>query len=357
MKIVHISYSYDFTDGGITTVVKQIINEQKKVDLNVDWFASNQFTKPLKLKQFLNKIYKSNPSVIHLHGLWRLHTRITNNFIQRGIPYVITPHGMLDKWALKQSSLKKQLSWKLWEKKALDNCSFIQALCDSELNSIKKINPSWKTYKITNGINLPNKESLFPEKRPKRWEDNIPEDAEILLFMGRFHKKKGINELVKAWDKVSCLECSKKWWLCFVGAGDLEIFKNKNFHNLHKRIIISQPAFDSEKEEILRNASAFVLSSFSEGLPMAVLEAMSYGMPCLISDNCNLPDALERGAAIQTNPSINEITIALKTLFKMDIQERRIMSQIAYRYICENHSWKNLTSEIRDLYLSISKDA
>ena len=356
MKIVHISYSYDFTDGGITTVVKQIIKEQKNLDLSVNWIASNQFAKPLKREEFLKKIYSYEPSIIHLHGLWRLHTRITNDFVQRGIPYVISPHGMLDNWALKQSSLKKKLSWKLWEKKALDNCSFIQALSDSEFKSIQKINSTWKTFKITNGIKLPIKKDLSEIKRPKRWNNKIPIDSEILLFMGRFHKKKGINELIKAWDKISQLDFSKKWWLCFVGSGDMEIFKDKSFHKIHKRIFISKPAFDIEKEEILRNSSAFILSSFSEGLPMAVLEAMSYEMPCLISDNCNLPDVLKIGAAIKTNPTTNEIFDALKILFKMSDEEKRKMTLKAFKYIIENHSWEKLTYEIKNQYDSICND-
>ena len=136
----------------------------------------------------------------------------------------------------------------------------------------------------------------------------------------------------------------------------MEIFKDKSFHKIHKRIFISKPAFDIEKEEILRNSSAFILSSFSEGLPMAVLEAMSYEMPCLISDNCNLPDVLKIGAAIKTNPTTNEIFDALKILFKMSDEEKRKMTLKALKYIIENHSWEKLTYEIKNHYDSICKD-
>lgn len=356
MKIIHISYSYDFSDGGISTVVEQIIKEQKKAGLSVNWLTSNKFVNYLRTEELLNKVYELKPSVIHLHGLWRLHTRITNNFIERGTPYIIAPHGMLDKWALKQSSLKKKLSWNIWEKKALDNATFIHALCDSELESIKKINKSWKTHKITNGISLPSNIEKSLIKRPKSWHQKIPEDAKVLLFMGRYHKKKGIYELIKAWESVCKLECSKKWWLCFVGSGDLSIFKGKNLHN-NQRINISDPVFGNEKEKILRNSSAFILSSFSEGLPMAVLEAMSYRIPCLISENCNLPEVLKKGAAIQANPSANEISESLKILFNMNMEERKKMTHLAFKYISENHSWNNLTKQMNSLYYSISKDS
>ena len=89
---------------------------------------------------------------------------------------------------------------------------------------------------------------------------------------------------------------------------------------------------------------------------MAVLEAMSYEIPCLISDNCNLPAVFEKGAAIKTNPSINEISVSLEILFKMDIEERKRMTNQAYQYISQNHSWEKLTYEIKNLYRSICKD-
>ena len=127
-----------------------------------------------------------NPDIIHLHGYWMapqyFGSKTAKNF---QIPSILSPHGMLDKWALNQSSIKKKLSWHIWEKKALDNCSFIHALSDSELNSIKKINSSWKTYKITNGIKLPNKKGLSLKTIPRRWNERIPKDAKILLFMER----------------------------------------------------------------------------------------------------------------------------------------------------------------------------
>ena len=52
MKILHISFSYDFTDGGITTVVKEIIKEQKKANLSVEWLASKNYLGILKRKNF-----------------------------------------------------------------------------------------------------------------------------------------------------------------------------------------------------------------------------------------------------------------------------------------------------------------
>ena len=263
---------------------------------------------------------------------------------------------MLDNWALRQSTIKKKISWRLWEKYAFDNCSFVQALCDSELQTIRKINPLWKSYVITNGISLPDQQNLTLKDRPKCWKDKIPNNANVLLFIGRFHKKKGINELIKAWEIAIKSKSSKDWWLCFVGSGNLKSLKNENLQQHQKRILVSKPVFDIEKEKVFINSSAFILPSFSEGLPMTPLEAMSYKIPCLISKNCNLPAVIKNGAAIETNPSVEELVESLKKLFKMDAVKRKKMSALAYSYILENHNWLKLTAEIKNLYGSICKD-
>ena len=208
-------------------------------------------------------------------------------------------------------------------KKALHNSAFIQVLSSGELEAIKKINSGWKYHLIPNGIVMPLKKELKKNEYPKSWENIIPRNANVLLFLGRFHKKKGINELIKAWEVVSQYSYTKNWWLCFVGSGNLKILKNDDVLSKNKRIIVSKPVFNLEKEKVFRNSSAFVLSSFSEGLPMAVLEAMSYGIPCLISENCNLPETLKIGAAIKTNPSVEEIIKSLKYIIKLNDKEKK----------------------------------
>ena len=84
-----------------------MIKAQEKDNYLLKWLASNDYIN-LRKRDFLKKIHEINPSIIHLHGLWRLHTRVTHHFVKMGIPYIITPHGMLDDWALKQSTIKEK---------------------------------------------------------------------------------------------------------------------------------------------------------------------------------------------------------------------------------------------------------
>ena len=132
--------------------------------------------------------------------------------------------------------------------------------------------------------------------------------------------------------------------------------KEKGAFVNNKRINVSKPVFDLEKERVFQNSSAFILSSFSEGLPMAALEAMSYGIPCLLSENCNLPETFKIGAAIKTNPSVDEIIKSLKYLIKMKDKEKKKISKLAYDYVSLNHNWSRITSELNDLYRSVCED-
>ena len=59
MKVLHISYSYDFKDGGITTAVEQLIKEQKKTKIKVEWLASNLFQYPFKSRKLIIEILKT----------------------------------------------------------------------------------------------------------------------------------------------------------------------------------------------------------------------------------------------------------------------------------------------------------
>jgi poly(glycerol-phosphate) alpha-glucosyltransferase len=80
-------------------------------------------------------------------------------------------------------------------------------------------------------------------------------------------------------------------------------------------LLFTGPAFGEQKDQLLRAASAFILPSFSEGLPMSVLEAWAYGLPVLMTDHCNLPEGFANNAAIRIGTDVESIAAGLRTLF------------------------------------------
>jgi poly(glycerol-phosphate) alpha-glucosyltransferase len=177
----------------------------------------------------------------------------------------------------------------------------------------------------------------------------------VLLFLGRLHPKKGVPNLLQAW--VACQKTeleARNWTLVVAGGGQAE------YENLLKGMVtelgISDsvafpgPLFDAAKDCALRRAQAFVLPSFSEGLPVAVLEAWAYGLPALITPQCNLPEGFMEGAAIKTDPAAGSLTEGLRTLFAMNASDRAQMGARGRQLVERKFSWPNVTRQMVSVY-------
>ena len=71
-------------------------------------------------------------------------------------------------------------------------------------------------------------------------------------------------------------------------------------------VVFTGPAFGQAKDALLRRADAFILPSFSEGLPMSVLEAWAYGLPVLMTEQCNIPEDFAAGAALRIGTEVGD---------------------------------------------------
>ena len=188
MKILHLSHSHK-TDGGISIVLKELLKDDKK--FKSSWITNDSLPSFLRDINLLKAINKKNFDIIHIHGLWRSPNRLASFFLKNKKPYIITPHGMLDNWALKNSYLKKKLALFLWEKRALNNASCIQALCENEISSIKKIVPNMPVAFIPNGINLPTLE--IQNDKNLIWRNEIKTQKDFIIPRAISQKKASQN--------------------------------------------------------------------------------------------------------------------------------------------------------------------
>jgi glycosyltransferase involved in cell wall biosynthesis len=110
------------------------------------------------------------------------------------------------------------------------------------------------------------------------------------------------------------------------------------------------PQFGTCKDATLRAAHAFILPSLSEGLPVAVLEAWSYGIPVLMTLECNLQEGFVAGAAIELQTETASIARALLSLFRMSAWERNDIGQRGQRLVKERFSCERIAAEMRAVY-------
>ena len=110
------------------------------------------------------------------------------------------------------------------------------------------------------------------------------------------------------------------------------------------------PRFDDEKAAAFSQADAFILPSHSEGLPMAVLEAWSYGLPVLKTLACNLPEGFTTDAAMRIEPNVDAIAAGIKRLIAMPERERVGMGQRGRTLVEERFTWPRVAEQMHAVY-------
>lgn len=351
MTVLHLSHAADASDGGIATAVNDLIAAQRAAGLEVDWLTSDRFKGFHRDQNLLGAVKVAHPSLLHLHGLWRSPTRIASRLADSSHPLVVAPHGMLDPWALVHSRWKKRLAWSLFERRALRSARCIHVLCPAEAAVTDALDLGRPIAVIPNGVSMP----VTVAAGPPPWENTIPAGASVLLYLGRFHAKKGLVPLLKAWQAVAEEAERHGWWLALVGYGDggalAEQVSAAKARGELARVSLHGPCFDEQKHACFTAAKAFVLPSYSEGLPMAALEAMAYHLPSLLSTACNIPEAFSLGASLPAEPEDHVILAkSLHHLFELSEAEAAAMGSAGHALVAQGYSWPRVAEQTRQLY-------
>lgn len=251
--------------------------------------------------QMLCEASAADHQLLHLQGLWSFPSCVFANWRRKtGRPTIISPRGMLDPWALRNSAWKKKIAMALFERRNLQGVSCLHALNDSEAQSIRSLGLSRAIAVIPNGVTLPLDGEMPP--RPAFLGDD---SRKSLLFLGRLHPKKGVVETLEGWAGAiqEKPNLARDWVLVMAGWDDGGHLDSLKAHaaslGLAGRVVFPGPLFGADKGAALAHASAFILASYSEGLPMAVLEAWAHRLPVFMTRACNLPEGFASGAAIE----------------------------------------------------------
>lgn len=292
------------------------------------------------------------PDVIHHRGLWKYSSTVGLRQARRSdTPMVISPVGMLDRWALNNARWKKRIASWLYEDEHLRAASCIHALCESELEAVRNYGLTNPVCVIPNGVKVPNRCS---ETRAP-WEDSISEGQAVLLFLGRLHPKKGLPNLITAWENWRTESVSgDRWKLAIAGwsqGGHKEKLEDQVVaRGLQDDIKFLGPLYGPDKQAAFSHAEAFILPSYSEGLPMAVLEAWSYQLPVVMTPACNVPVGFEAEAALRVDPEPESIAEGLDRLADMGVTERALMGERGRALVKQQFTWSRVAEQLHDVY-------
>ena len=293
-------------------------------------------------------------SVVHAHGLWMYPALLARQLAQRsGAAFVISPHGMLEPWALNNSRWKKKIAGWLFENRNLRSANCLHALCAAEAENLRRYGLRNPIAVIPNGVDpaafqrLPERgllEARFPVLRNRRWG----------LFLSRIHPKKGLPHLLRAWKSVMDCSSDSRWMLVVAGPreGDhqAEMRRLTAELGLERLVCFTGPLQGEEKLAALAGSELFVLPSFSEGFSMAVLEAAAAGLPVLLTPQCNFPELAQASGAIEVSPDVAGCEAGLRELLGLPDTERRLMGRRGKDLVARSYTWPRIVEQMLSVY-------
>jgi glycosyltransferase involved in cell wall biosynthesis len=294
--------------------------------------------------------------LLHLHGIYQHFTFAGARAGQvKGIPYVISPRGMLDPFAIKRKGwLKKLLFVELVGRRDLNRAAGIHYTADEEKQLVERFGFRAPGFVVPNGINP----SEYSEPcGPIRLLDKYPHLAkkQIVLYLGRLDPKKGLELLIEA---IARLAGSHPDLHLLVAGPDQTPYarslKNKVMANgLKNRVDFTGFLTGDDKLWALYLAKMSILPSYSENFGIALVEALCCERPVITTKRVNIAsDVIEYNAGLVTDCDVNQIADAIVCL--LDHSDQAIlMGKRGKKMVESRFRWDKVAHDLIEVYEDI----
>lgn len=286
---------------------------------------------------------------LHVHGIWEASTAEACKLARRlGKPYVLSAHGMLEPWALATKKLKKQVYAALIERANVAGAACLHALTKAEAEQYRAFGATCPVAVVPNAVAVP--QTADPELFLKHFPDL--RGKRLVLFLSRLHPKKGLDLLVTAWGRIS--ETCPDAHLVLAGPDgegmQAQLTEQAQQAGILHRITFTGMLAGEMKWSALAAAEAYVLPSYSEGLSMALLEAMGMGLPVIATNACNMPEITENGAGWEIQATAEAVTSALGDLLMSSHEENCTKGSNGARLIAARYSPEQVARQMAEVY-------
>lgn len=354
MRVLHVVSGIDPKSGGPTRSVTGICRALSKAGVDVTLLVlhgEHEFDNPggvniiRGLSNFLNPEIKQF-DLVHIQGLWDwgLH-RVAVECRKCNVPYVISPRGMLDPWALSVKKWKKQLAMFLYQKRDLKGAAAFHVTAALEEKSVRTQGLTQPVIIAPNGVDLP---EMMPPKTST--------EPKTAIFLSRLHPGKGLLTLADAWARVK----PQGWRMKVVGP-DSYGHKAEVIAKLAELGIRDQWEFvdmlnDVEKWSAYREADLLIHPSVSENFGITIAEGLAAGLPAIATQGTPWEDLKTYNCGWWVKAaSVDSLADALKKATTMMQEALETMGELGSKLITKKYGWKAIASRLKSGYECITK--
>lgn len=286
-------------------------------------------------------LVSANLDLIHMHGLWNYLSVAVHSWSRTTHrPYVVSPRGMLEPWALKQSSLRKKIALWSFQRTALQHAACLHATSTQEAQNIRQLGFTNPIAVIPNGVLIPD----IPERVIDR------SGIRHALFLSRLHPKKGLLTLLEAWSAVQ----PEGWKLLVAGPDEKnylrEIKAAVRQLGLEKEITFFGDVRGELKAGLYSRSDLFVLPSHSENFGLVIAEALSFGVPVITTRATPWEDLERRNCGWWIDVGVAPLVQALREATSAPIENLREMGSRGRKLVEEKYSWDKIGQQMLEVY-------
>lgn len=281
------------------------------------------------------------PDIVDVQGIWTYPSMANLRHARRtGTPYLVTPRGMLDPWARKNSAWKKKIAGALFEQAHLKGALALRATAEMEAQHFRDMGLTNPIAVVPNGLNLPD---LAPRT-----------DGALrsILFLSRIHPKKGVDYLLRSW---AALQAEFPGWEIVI-AGIDENGHEAELKALTQKLCLPRVRFVGEahgaaKEALYRDADLFVLPTHAENFGLVVAEALAQETPVITTRNAPWQGLEAEGCGWWIAHEQDRLTDTLRAALSRPAADLAAMGQRGRVWVQRDFAMTQVADKMREVYL------
>lgn len=285
--------------------------------------------------------------LVHIHALWSpiLH-QVAKWARRHKLPIVWSPHGMLTPWAMNNKKWKKLLGWWLYQKRDLTRSELIHVTAQSEVEDVRRMGLKNKIVVAPLGVEINDK-----AKRVKR-EDG----KQVLLFVSRVQRKKGLLNLVKAWAQLPA-ETRMNWVVRIVGPDQeghtAELKKLCAELSVRHDFEFVGPKYGDDLACEYASADLFILPTHSENFGSVVIESLAHKVPVICTKGAPWEELETHKCGWWIDIGVEPLTDTLQAAITLSDEGRKAMGECGRKLVEEKYTWEAVGNKIEEGYRRI----